>query len=501
MRKRKVFIAMLLVIAIIAPNAQMAVAAAIAQLPLANPTNGELVANDNTRFITLFTQDPATGLITASVQVQNGNAPGGADIFIRGVSEVITFSDQVAPSDAAGNMMPDTGGTYNTSLTDFRKYCEVVPSATESAPGVPVQTGSISNNRIRNDSALRVISGLFTVPVDYSIKVAAGETVSLVKFYFMPTAGETVSLDMFGYQTIQVNTFLYLSPYFANGRAYLYSRSAGLANDSTQTYYQDPLLFKIQVQRPQPDVSADQTARTVTGYDSLTMEWSASADGPYTSAPPVIGSGAQTVYVRAAGDATYSDGGTVTEYGDYKKYVASEPVKLDFYATSETPAIDDVYAGDAAVSGTGVDGAEILVTFPGKETQTATVANGVWSVDVPAGVTLNENDIITAVQTETGKAPSEEATATVKAKVLVPSETPAIDDVYAGDAAVTGTGVDGAEILVTFPGGETQTATVTDGVWSVDVPAGVTLNENDIITAVQTETGKAPSEEVTATVK
>ncbi|MCL2352727.1 MAG: Ig-like domain-containing protein [Firmicutes bacterium] len=81
------------------------------------------------------------------------------------------------------------------------------------------------------------------------------------------------------------------------------------------------------------------------------------------------------------------------------------------------------------------------------------------------------------------------------------SENPTIDYVTRGDPAITGKGVPEAEIVVTFPNGETATTTVDpDGNWSVDVPADVDLKNNDEITAVQTEDGKGSSPEVTAPV-
>ena len=84
--------------------------------------------------------------------------------------------------------------------------------------------------------------------------------------------------------------------------------------------------------------------------------------------------------------------------------------------------------------------------------------------------------------------------------IVEQSADPTIDSITAGDKVVTGTGVPGASITVTFPGGSTASATVgSDGHWPVNSP--IVLSAGDIVTAVQTEPGKSPSSTVSATVK
>ena len=92
-------------------------------------------------------------------------------------------------------------------------------------------------------------------------------------------------------------------------------------------------------------------------------------------------------------------------------------------------------------------------------------------------------------------------TFTAEAKLPM-SKAPVVDKIVAGDKKITGEGVPGATIEVTFPGVKTPVKTTvgTDGKWSVDVPKGITLYAKDKITVVQTEKNKNPNA-VTAVVK
>lgn len=84
---------------------------------------------------------------------------------------------------------------------------------------------------------------------------------------------------------------------------------------------------------------------------------------------------------------------------------------------SKAPVVDKIVAGDKKITGEGVPGATIEVTFPGVKTPVKTTVgtNGTWSVNVPKGITLYAKDKITVVQTEKNKNPKA-VTAVVKAK-------------------------------------------------------------------------------------
>lgn len=91
---------------------------------------------------------------------------------------------------------------------------------------------------------------------------------------------------------------------------------------------------------------------------------------------------------------------------------------------SKQPDIFDVTEGDVFISGTGIPGAEITVTFPdGSIEATLVDENGEWSVPVPYDINLSAGDLIIVSQTENGKLPSNEAETTVLQEIGSPTET------------------------------------------------------------------------------
>lgn len=83
---------------------------------------------------------------------------------------------------------------------------------------------------------------------------------------------------------------------------------------------------------------------------------------------------------------------------------------------AEAPAFHSIAAGSLTVSGTGVPGALVTVTFPDLSVVQASVgAQGIWTAAVPAGITLTAGSVITAYQTRDGYFSSPAATAAVQA--------------------------------------------------------------------------------------
>jgi hypothetical protein len=169
---------------------------------------------------------------------------------------------------------------------------------------------------------------------------------------------------------------------------------------------------------------------------------------------------------------------------------------------SDPPVVDPVNQNDDKITGEGVPGAEIVVCFPEDDlTVVVTVDDdGKWEAEIPETVDLDDGDVIEVIQKEPGKDPSDPATEVVVGsgdggRSVADSAAPGIHPVYAGDRVITGTGVPGATVVVTFPDG-TKTAVIvkSDGTWQAPVPAGVSLRNDQLITAVQTEAGKNPSE-------
>ncbi|HIW73375.1 MAG TPA: hypothetical protein H9684_03555, partial [Firmicutes bacterium] len=82
------------------------------------------------------------------------------------------------------------------------------------------------------------------------------------------------------------------------------------------------------------------------------------------------------------------------------------------------------------------------------------------------------------------------------------SAPPAVDMVTTASRVITGTGVPGAQITVTFPDGTVATTTVLAmGIWIAPVASGEALRVGDVVEVRQTETGKLPSPPVYAIVQ
>ncbi|HFI0207808.1 TPA: Ig-like domain-containing protein, partial [Streptococcus suis] len=83
----------------------------------------------------------------------------------------------------------------------------------------------------------------------------------------------------------------------------------------------------------------------------------------------------------------------------------------------EAPIVNTPKAGDKTVTGTAEPGSTITVTFPDGSTVTTTAdENGNFTVDVPAGVELQEGDKVTATATDGAGNTSTSAIVTVVSK-------------------------------------------------------------------------------------
>ncbi len=135
------------------------------------------------------------------------------------------------------------------------------------------------------------------------------------------------------------------------------------------------------------------------------------APGTYTMTETAAPSGyepnptAYTVEVSADGGVTVNS----TPLANF--HVPNTP------SPSPRPVINTVTEGDTTISGTGVAGAAIAVTLPdGSQVDTTVGANGIWSVTVPAGATLQTGQTVRANQTVPGSAASADASFVVQAR-------------------------------------------------------------------------------------
>ena len=217
---------------------------------------------------------------------------------------------------------------------------------------------------------------------------------------------------------------------------------------------------------------------TVTWPDGTTNDAPVEAGGTWTATPPSPFVFGQVIVANQ------------TEDGKLPSVNVSTTVQ----DVSPVPVINQIVEGDPTVTGTGIAGATITVTWPDTTTANTTVgAYGTWIV--PAPNNLNVGDIVTATQTVPGMTESGEATQTV----LAISPPPDIDVVASGSTSITGTGIAGAEITITWPDGSTSPATVAgDNTWTATAPEP--LNTGELISAIQEVSGALPSHPTTTTV-
>jgi len=145
--------------------------------------------------------------------------------------------------------------------------------------------------------------------------------------------------------------------------------------------------------------------------------------------------------------------------------------------------INKIYVGDTKITGTAQPGGTIVVTLPdGTKLPPVIVdANGNWSVDVPPGITLTENEKINAEvinldgTTNTANGTVGSSVARVQLYMYM---------IFAGDKTIAGTGNKGDVIQITINGVVIGTTVVDNkGDWVFDLPAGYALTENSNVVA------------------
>lgn len=323
MKKLKSFFAFVLSFVMMLSYAPTVWAASVQSFPLRSAAD-ELIADENTRYITEFTQDPESKIITATIQVQNNTTGEDAEtLVVAGIGFSIEFSDKVAPYSDTDDLYV---GPADVSFGENAVIHKYVSPVHYKNPNFSLLGSTI----ISNDKDLRAVSGIISgSAAGEELRVAPGQTAKVAVLKFMPVNGtDDIDLSMFTYRFFR-HTVLVFSPYLGNGTRFV------VVNEQAQTFAEyvrviSPESFKIHVKHFQPLVTADSVNRVVAGYDQDTMEWSDTLDGVYSSdSAPVIGSDAQTVYVRVKGDSDYNIG-TDYEFVNYKKYVASESVAVEF---------------------------------------------------------------------------------------------------------------------------------------------------------------------------
>ena len=212
----------------------------------------------------------------------------------------------------------------------------------------------------------------------------------------------------------------------------------------------------------------------------------------------------------------------ITDEDDDNDGVSDEKEKEDG-TNPKSPEDSNLYEPDYE-DGSGKPGEDVKVPAPifkDKDGNPTTPPEGTKFTpgeNTPGGVIVDENtgeitvtipedakpgDKITVpveVTYPDGTKDTVEVTVTVE-KPDVVVDKPTINQPNAGDKQVTGTGTPGNTVIVTFPDGSTgQTIVDNNGNWTVNVPNGVELKPDDVITAVQVDKDGNVSDKVQVTV-
>ena len=580
-KKFKVVLSVALALVLTFALWQLALAAEIFDFPLL-ALNGDLVADQNTLFVTEISQDPVTKFITASVSVTNGSSGATAkNLVISGVSIELSFDSRISPYRynpvTDGNNHPYDAtrlysGGLNINDAEFKKY--------SFAPTVGFQT--MGSCAIQNSGSNRLMGvSVSSANTNDILHIAPGAKVTIAQMYFMPTNGQDLlDLNMFLFEYRNQSTTpgllaTRLANWIGNGKSFLYGDRRSM--NSGETYLVNKQItvngqagvsqsFRLHMTQAPPAVTAnedDPGDRFINGYNETTMRWSYNETSGYQSGKPVVLDEACVIYVIKLGT-NYS--GSDAVYGDYKKFLDSPPTKVEF-SDADISCANDVSLTKASTNLTvhpdgrihAGDTIEYTIIAKNDGHALSVWADAVMTDIIPAFLTFADNvklngTALTAgqytynagsktltvplgnIQGKTQKTVTFEVTINndahgqtiineVKVKgtdgiggldleltaqdknatgtgiiIVARSAKPVINDITVGDAEVSGSGVTGATIVVTFPGGATQTVTVVAGAWKVDVPAGVTLVKDNVVTAIQTEPTKDPSEAAEAIV-
>ena len=390
----------------------------------------------------------------------------------------------VAYSTLNNAKIPDKVVTVD-NLRIFENY-DYASDIIQSIPGYSLIPQGSTTILVDENSANNVVKVYYTpaksgsVPVEVRVGSQTGTMLHRYSIYAAP--GETV--------TLKASEIPAIPGYTSNSAASILSAKEGTS---------DKIIVVLRDIRFSINVYTTKDGQTPVLHDTLKIIPGGSAQ---VYAPVVPGYALDSVD-RNGDLETITDSFTCVEFmsvvGNYT--VTFNYKTVTFVGNkSAQPVVNLIEADDARITGSGTPNAVITVTLPdGSKIPTTVDSDGNWFVDVPAGSPLKIGELVKAVQTEDGKAPSDEIIARVANKHQTSTAT--VDPIMEGDDKVTGTGVPGAEVTVTLPNGTKLTTPVDpDGNWEVTLPASYDPKVGDEIKVVQTEDGKDPSGEVLVTV-
>ncbi len=149
---------------------------------------------------------------------------------------------------------------------------------------------------------------------------------------------------------------------------------------------------------------------------------------------------------------------------------------------AQMPTVNTISLGDKTISGKGVSGNKIEITFQdGTKAEGLIKSDGNWSIVVPDKISLKQGNVIKVVEKDKNSNDGNEISVEVgKCYTNLNITRP----VKANDKVVKGIGTPGNKVIITFRNGNTSSSTIDkNGIWSVNIPNSINLSANDKITA------------------
>ena len=213
----------------------------------------------------------------------------------------------------------------------------------------------------------------------------------------------------------------------------------------------------------------------------------------------MLGAGAMVNVGNASAD-TIGNNTPTTQIAQSSKMTASSK-KADVKTDVATPTVNQPYAGDRTVTGTGTPGNTIVVYDDLKnEIGRAIVGeDGEYSAEIKAEYELFAGETISVVQIDADGKESSPVNMVIQDRV----PTPVIDQPYEGDRTVVGIGTPGYTVIIYDDlKNEIGRATVDQyGIFRADIHIGYNLYKGETITAIQRDVNGKESEPVSITVK
>ena len=227
---------------------------------------------------------------------------------------------------------------------------------------------------------------------------------------------------------------------------------------------------------------------TVTFPDGTTATGTTDADGNYTIDIPTNEDlkGGETLPVTATDKAGNKSDPATTTVTD---------------TTAPTvPSVNPVTSDDTQITGKAEPGSTVTVTFPDGTTATGiTDADGNYVVNIPSSEDLKGGETLPITATDKDGNKSDEATTTVTDTTA--PDVPTVNPVTSDDTTITGKAEPGSTVTVTFPEGNTASATTdADGNYTINIPTNEDLKGGETLPVTATDKAGNTSGEATTTV-